>query len=120
MPSGPVLPYGLLIGQDLLPFFLVVLLPGIEGARPRVDLREAETDCGFEPVLCDILLNPSPARTCDEFCLLYGFAFFFLGYSAAVAVRSGKAAANEARFASSTPRSVINPVTSRAGVTSKP
>ena len=49
------IPYGLLIGEDLLPFFLVVLLLGSEGARPRVDLREAETDCGFEPVLRDIL-----------------------------------------------------------------
>jgi hypothetical protein len=40
-------------------------------------------------------------------------------YSAAAAIRSGNAADNAARSAFSTPRSVINPVTSRAGVTSK-
>ena len=40
-------------------------------------------------------------------------------YSAAVAFRSGKAAASDARSAFSTPRSVIKPLTSRAGVTSK-
>ena len=44
----------------------------------------------------------------------------FLSYSAAAAIRSGNAAASAARSALSTPRSVINPVTSRAGVTSKP
>ncbi len=43
-----------------------------------------------------------------------------LGYSAAAAIRSGKAADSAARLAPSTPRSVISPVTSRAGVTSKP
>jgi len=41
------------------------------------------------------------------------------GYSAAVAVRSGNAAPSAARSALSKPRSVINPVTNRAGVTSK-
>jgi len=41
-----------------------------------------------------------------------------MGYSAAPA-RSGKAPARPARDALSTPRSVMRPVTSRAGVTSK-
>jgi hypothetical protein len=40
-------------------------------------------------------------------------------YSAAAAMRSGNAADSAARSAFSTPRSVINPVTNRAGVTSK-
>ena len=42
-----------------------------------------------------------------------------LHHSAALAIRSGNAAANAARSAFSTPRSVIKPLTSRAGVTSK-
>jgi len=40
--------------------------------------------------------------------------------SAYHAARSGNAAASPARLAAITPRSVISPVTSRAGVTSKP
>ncbi len=44
---------------------------------------------------------------------------FFLSYSAAAAVRSGKAAASRRPMPAQTPRSVIRPVTSRAGVTSK-
>ena len=47
------------------------------------------------------------------------FLLSTLGYSAATAIRSGKAAESAARSALSTPRSVISPVTSRAGVTSK-
>src|SRR4051812_12542066 len=43
---------------------------------------------------------------------------FSFGYSAAAAIRSGNAADSAARSALSTPRSVISPVTSRAGVTS--
>ncbi len=57
----------------------------------------------------------SASRSIQALCI-----GFFLGYSAAAAVRSGKAAASAARFALSTPRSVISPVTSRAGVTSNP
>ena len=48
---------------------------------------------------------------------LHALASF--GYSAAAAIRSGNAADSAARSGLSTPRSVINPVTSRAGVTSK-
>src|SRR6185312_13059541 len=40
-------------------------------------------------------------------------------YSAAAAIRSGNAEESAARSAFKTPRSVISPVTSRAGVTSK-
>jgi hypothetical protein len=39
--------------------------------------------------------------------------------NSAAAIRSGNAADSEARSGFSTPRSVIRPVTSRAGVTSK-
>src|SRR5205823_1099466 len=40
-------------------------------------------------------------------------------YSAAAAIRSGNAAASDARSGFRTPRSVMRPVTRRAGVTSK-
>jgi hypothetical protein len=43
-----------------------------------------------------------------------------LGVGLAASARSGNARANPARVAAITPRSVINPVTSRAGVTSNP
>ena len=42
------------------------------------------------------------------------------GWQFQPATRCGKALASAARFGAITPRSVISPVTSRAGVTSKP
>ena len=49
----------------------VAHLPGGQRAGPLVDLRKAETDCGFKPVLRNLLCSPKPGPDFgDELCLL--------------------------------------------------